>query len=228
MSASEKSEPTPEKSEETFHEPLSQTLTELLAREHEQQSLTLGEITHRIGSRGFGLLFLILSLPSALPVPAPGYSTPFGALLALLALQLLAGRSTPWLPKSSLKISLHGKFLDSMLKFASAFFAKVEIFVKPRMKWAASGVFQRLAALLVLLMACLMILPIPFTNTFPAFVIFVIGIAMTEEDGLASLVALLLAIFATCLYTVVVFLLLHYGIEGVQQLVEQAKRFLGR
>ena len=47
----------------------------------------------------FGFLLVILSLPSALPVPAPGYSIPFGILLIILAVQIILRKQTPWFPK---------------------------------------------------------------------------------------------------------------------------------
>ncbi len=47
------------------------------------EDLTLGDITTAVGERGFGILFVLLSLPSALPVPAPGFSTPFGVVIFL-------------------------------------------------------------------------------------------------------------------------------------------------
>jgi hypothetical protein len=40
--------------------------------------MTLGDIVSAVGDRGFGILFVLLSLPSALPVPAPGTARPSG------------------------------------------------------------------------------------------------------------------------------------------------------
>ncbi|MEO0888190.1 MAG: exopolysaccharide biosynthesis protein, partial [Cyanobacteria bacterium J06648_10] len=51
--------------------------------------VTLNEILEIAGERTFGFLFVLLSLPSALPIPAPGYSTPFGIVMFLLAVQLI-------------------------------------------------------------------------------------------------------------------------------------------
>ena len=82
----------------SHRENLSTALAGLLAREHSAVGLTLGEVFQRIGDRGFGLLLIVLSLPSALPIPAAGYSTPFGIIIAVLALQMLAGRTSPWIP----------------------------------------------------------------------------------------------------------------------------------
>ena len=41
--------------------------------------VTLSELLLIAEERTFGFLFVLLSLPSALPIPAPGYSIPFGA-----------------------------------------------------------------------------------------------------------------------------------------------------
>lgn len=208
-------------------ENLSSVLAGLLARDQAGGALTLGEVFKRIGDRGFGLLLIILSLPSALPVPAPGYSTPFGIVIAVLALQMLAGRSSPWLPARAAGTKLHGKFIDGMLGFFSKFFSKVEFLIRPRLLWVGSRAGRAFLGALVLIMACLMIMPIPLTNTFPAFVIFLTGIGLTEEDGLFSLFAGLLGVLATALYAVVVYFTIRFGLEGIDMLKEWIKASAG-
>jgi hypothetical protein len=81
---------------ESEHYALSADLQRVL----DEHSDTLGELRTALWDRGFGLSMLLLSLPSALPVPAPGYSTPFGIALVGLAAQMMMGRPTPWLPAS--------------------------------------------------------------------------------------------------------------------------------
>lgn len=75
-------------------------------------------------------------------------------------------------------------------------------------------------------MACLMILPIPLTNTFPAFVIFLTGIGLTEEDGFFSLGAALLGVLAVGLYAVVIYFFIHFGLEGIEMIKEAIKATL--
>ncbi len=72
-------------------------------------------------------------------------------------------------------------------------------------------------------MACLMILPIPLTNTFPAMVIFMIGIGVCERDGLFAVGATVLGILAVAFYAFVIYLLITVGVEGVQELKDWIK-----
>ena len=73
-------------------------------------------------------------------------------------------------------------------------------------------------ATVILIMAALMILPIPLTNTFPALVIFLIGMGLAEEDGLLTLLAFAVGVFAVLLYIGVIYLLLSRGPEAVDLL----------
>lgn len=206
---------------------LSETLAALIAREESGAEVTVAEVFRRIGDRGFGLLLLILSLPSALPVPAPGYSTPFGVLLALLAIQMVAGRRTPWLPAWAGKRKFSGGLVDRMVPATAKFFSKVEKLVRPRMRWVGSRAGLPFLGVLVFIMAFLMILPIPLTNTAPAMVIFLIGFGLCEEDGLFCLAAAALAIVATALYSYVLYLFAVYGLEGIERLKDAIKAAIG-
>ena len=80
------------------HHTLSEALEQLL-QNSTRGELSIGDLCSAINDKGYGLLLIILSLPSALPIPAPGYSTPFGIAIALIGIQMLGGRRTIWLPK---------------------------------------------------------------------------------------------------------------------------------
>ncbi|MEZ5278581.1 MAG: exopolysaccharide biosynthesis protein [Opitutaceae bacterium] len=198
-------------------ESLSESLKRLLVAEQDHE-ITLGEILDRVGTKGFGLLMMVLSLPSALPVPAAGYSTPFGILFVFLGIQMLIGRRKPWLPKWALRISFKPGFAEKMLAGAARSFALLERLVKPRFEWVASRPGMALMSVLVIIMACLMILPIPLTNTAPAMVIFLIGVGVSERDGLFAAAASILGVVAVAFYGFIIYLLATAGVEGVQNL----------
>ena len=86
--------------------PAESTSNRYFFEEERNEKVTLAEILTLAGERIFGFLLVILSLPSApsaFPVPAPGYSTPFGIAIFFLAVQLIMGRDYLWLPAKILK-----------------------------------------------------------------------------------------------------------------------------
>lgn len=197
------------------HQSLSGQLTDLLQREH---GFTLDELLHRMGDKGFGLFLIVLSLPSALPVPAPGYSVPFGIVLMIIAVQMLMLRTAPVLPGRFGRARVESDTAARMVAALSWFFGKVEWIIRPRMRWIASRSGRLCMGLLVACMAALMIVPIPLTNTLPAMVIFLIGVGLSEEDGLFALFACVLGICAVLLYGALVFAIITYGPEVVVQI----------
>lgn len=199
------------------HSNLSADLKELLSQ-GDERGITIGHLLQALGDRGFGLLFIILALPSALPVPAPGYSTPFGIIITILALQLMAGRQTPWLPKWASEKRIGRKVAEKLMGAAAGFFRRVEHLIKPRWEFVLARGGQFLAGILIIIMAALMILPIPLTNTAPAMVIFIIGVAMVEDDGLAMLLSCALALLAVLLYLAVFAGIGYFGLQGMEEL----------
>ncbi len=194
----------------------------------EHENLRVGSILETLGDRGFGLLLVFLSLPSALPVPAAGYSTPFGVILLLLGLQMLCGRRVPWLPGWTTRITIKRDLARKMLGAAIRFFEKIERFLKPRLAWAHGRGGLTLIGVLVCAMATLMILPIPLTNTFPAMVIFCIGVGMIEEDGYAILLAILIAALAILAYAAAFIAIIHFGVQGMEEVKDIVRGWLGR
>ncbi len=201
---------------------LSESLREAL-QVPEGEELTIGRMVDSVQEKGFGFLLLILSLPSALPIPAPGYSTPFGIVLALLGIQMIAGRSKPWLWEKGRKTRLSRKFAEGMVGAATKFLGATERFIKPRFSWVGSEFGQRILGILVVLMAGLMILPIPYTNTFPAMVIFAIGVGLCEDDGLVAALAFVIGAAAIALYAWITYLLIRFGPAIVESTIEGIK-----
>lgn len=179
--------------------------------------LTLGHFLEVLSGKGFGVLLTLLALPSALPVPAPGYSTPFGLLLVFFACQMLIGKRSPWVPTFVSERRLSRKMAETMLRGGSLFFDKTEWLIHPRLTWLTGRVGFVLAACVVLVMAGLMILPIPLTNTAPAAVIFLIGVALSEKDGLLFSLFLGLGVAVAALYAYAFSLIFYFGASGLEE-----------
>jgi hypothetical protein len=206
--------------------PLGQTLAHLLQTEN-ADGLSIREITAAVGEKGFGLLLMVMALPSALPIPAPGYSTPFGIVITLIALQMILGRQTVWIPGRLGKIRIKPSLAKTMLGSACKFLDKIERFIRPRQRWIRGRTGQAGLGIVVLCMAALMILPIPLTNTAPAMVIFLIAVGLSEEDGLLALGAFVLGCCAVVLYLGIIYLLIQQGPEAIEAIKESIKSFFG-
>lgn len=187
------------------------------------EDLTLGDIAGAVEERGFGILLTLLSLPSALPVPAPGFSTPFGVVIFLLCIQMILGRRTPWIPQWASRKVIKRSMADRTIKGAATFFALVEKFIRPRLLPITGRTAGKICCLLLLIMSGLMILPIPLTNTLPAMVIFTVGVALSERDGLALIAAFMFGAVAILVYVAAVWLIMVYGLRGMGELKEMIR-----
>lgn len=196
---------------------LKNTLLELKALA-KREPITIGTLIHKLDSKGFGVFLAILALPSALPIPAPGYSTPFGIAIGLLALQMLIGKAFVWLPSRLTKVTLGPKLLTQMLNVGTNILSKLETIIQPRLTYTNKRWFIQLIAVQVLVLACLMILPIPMTNTFPAMIIFLIAIGISENDGLICIVGAFLSILAILFYMSLLSLVAKFGIQVMDHL----------
>ncbi|MBE9017748.1 exopolysaccharide biosynthesis protein [Chroococcidiopsidales cyanobacterium LEGE 13417] len=164
--------------------------------------VTLAELLLIAGERIFGFLFVLLSLPSALPVPAPGYSIPFGLLIFLLAIQLAIGSQRPWLPQWLADRPIQLEKIRAILDRGLPWLRRIESISRPRLTYVCTSLVGRVViGIAIALMAVSMMIPIPGTNTLPAIGIFVTGFGLLDDDGAISLGGLVVCSIAAVLTT---------------------------
>ncbi|MGA7931991.1 MAG: exopolysaccharide biosynthesis protein [Kovacikia sp.] len=167
---------------------LSKDLHRFFIEEPPTNQVTLTAVLQLAGERTFGFLFVLLALPSALPVPAAGYSVPFGIVILLLAVQLIVGAKTPWLPLRLMNHAIPLSRVQGLVKSGLPWMRRIEQFSKPRMTpICTSRAGRAMIGLTIALMAISMMIPIPGTNTLPAIGIFVTGFGLLDDDGVISL-----------------------------------------
>lgn len=194
----------------------------------EQGTITVRGLLDRVSHKSFGVFLTILALPSALPLPAPGYSVPFGILLGTLGIQMMLNMEHPWFPERVLNRAVStkgsGKLVAGMVKFLSFF----ETFVRPRFgfMYSNSWLFRMLGGV-VTLCAISMIIPVPLTNTAPAMGIFFIGLGTIEEDGLFAVGGMIVAACGLILSATVLTLIAVMGWGAVDYVKEGIKQLLG-
>lgn len=192
---------------------LSTELQRFFLDEPRGDRVTLDDILSLAGERIFGFLFVLLALPSALPIPAPGYSVPFGVLLFLLAVQLITGARTPWFPERFRRQSLELKQVQGVLKAGLPWLRRIEALSRPRLTPVCTSLPGRVViGLAIALMSISMMIPIPLTNTLPAMGIFVTGFGLLDDDGAISLAGLVLCVMGATLTTSV----LMFGYTAVK------------
>ena len=155
-----------------------------------------------VGEHSMLLLCIILTIPFLTPIPLPGVSTIFGAIIMLIAAGIILNR-LPWLPRQVLDRPISSEQLGKVMQRGSQLSAKIERFVKPRLSvLSATTTVNRVNGLLLLLGGTMLILPLPFiplSNMIPGYGILFLAIGMLQRDGLMILLGYLLNV-ATLLY----------------------------
>jgi hypothetical protein len=204
---------------------LSETLDSVFSEDRDKT--TIGSIVDELEQHGMAIVLILFAIPSALPIPAAGYSTLLSLPLLAIGASFLMGRETIWFPeKIRLKEFDPGSFKSAkkwMMKIARI----VELFSKPRLKWLSSTrTAQIFLGVLICALAAFMAIPIPGTNTAPAGGIFLIGFGLLEEDGLFVGAGILYSIAAVALASVIVVYVTIYGIEGYEMVKEYIKSLI--
>ena len=164
---------------------LSEELGELQARAS-ARAVTLREVIYILRGRAYLLLVLLLALPFLTPLPLPGFSVPFGLAIGAIALRLTLGQR-PWLPMRLQRKELPAGFFSKLFAVAARILRFLEKFLRPRLAaLTGTALLNQLHALLMLTaaLALLLPLPIPFSNSFPAWSILLLAAGLLERDGL--------------------------------------------
>ncbi len=181
----------------TKEPPLSEKLRLLVAEEGEG-GMTLNRLLERTGAGGYDLLVILLALPFTTPIPLPGLSTLLGAVILFLAGRAVLGLPL-WLPRF-----LGGRIIPAdrqqrILGASLTLLRLLEKLAKPRYcTWVRSRGGILFHHLIIILLASLLLLPlpIPFSNTLPAYGIILITASMLESDGILIWLGDLVALFA--------------------------------
>ena len=164
--------------------PFSAELAALAARFGERTVL-VGDLFAATQGRGINLLLILIALPFLTPVPLPGFSIPFGLVVAVIGVRLALGRA-PWLPEKLLARALPAGFLPKVLAAAGRIVRFLERFLRPRLGFFHSrAVFGQLAGVIIALSGLLLVLPlpVPFSNGFPGWTVLLFAAAALTRDG---------------------------------------------
>lgn len=160
---------------------LSQILDEI-SNDETRKRVSVADLLAVMSERAIGALLLLFALPNALPAP-PGTSSILGLPLVYLAAQMMLGR-LPWLPAFIASRSMSREDFAATIARATPLIARAEKLLKPRFSLVVGPVAERLVGALCLILAIVLLLPIPLGNMLPAFAICLIALGVLERDGL--------------------------------------------
>jgi hypothetical protein len=146
---------------------------------------TLASLEEVFADKSFAIIFLLLMILPATPLPTGGITHVFEVIVILLCLELLIGRQTPWLPDKwkhmSLGKTLTGKVIPVIMKWIRWF----EQHSSPRGRQVFNApLIPRLLALLIMIFTTGALLSPPFSglDTLPSLGVVIISLAIILED----------------------------------------------
>ncbi len=151
-------------------------LNRLLEQESE---ITLGNLVDSAGEQTYGLLVLLMALPSLVPGINLGAAPMGGVGIMVTGIQMVLGKQRPWLPERLRGQPIHKgrmkKALTTLEGYLERFGGRRE---------GRRALDQRWMGFVVAWMGLLLCLPapLPFGNQLPAVILIVLGAGLLEEQ----------------------------------------------
>ncbi|MCA3449389.1 MAG: exopolysaccharide biosynthesis protein [Rhodobacter sp.] len=165
-------------------QPQRKRLSELLdeiGSDETRTRISVSDLLVAMEGRATGALLLLFALPNVLPTP-PGTSGILGLPLVYLSAQMMLGR-LPWLPPLIANRSMSRDDFAQTISRATPLLARAEKLLKPRLSFLVKDRAQNVIGAVCLLLAVVLMLPIPLGNMLPAVAISLISLGVLERDG---------------------------------------------
>jgi hypothetical protein len=162
----------------------SEILAEIPQNKDLEGHLTYQYILQALGKRAFGMALLFFSLPSILPFSVmPGVSVVFSLPIAIFAFQMIFARKSLWLPKTISNNTISHKKVSKIINGVMPYLIKLELLSKPRWALMTCRIMEIINGIIILCLAILLMLPIPFSNFIFGGSIVIFGLGISEKDG---------------------------------------------
>lgn len=181
----------------------------VLQKMAKEKTLSMEDILHILSGKGRPLILILLSLPFCQPIQIPGFSIPFGLMIAFLGLRIGFGHAV-WLPQKLLNMKVDSKTLIKITDWASLLLKKMKRWTYPRLTWFCQSPLMEKANGIVISMLGILLalpLPIPLSNLTAAWSIFFIALGILEDDGLFVTIGYLISLLTLIFFLVIAFIL---------------------
>lgn len=178
-------------------------MLQALAQDDSRDRISVGDLLEALGDRALAALLFVFAVPNVLPVP-PGTSSILGAPLVFLAAQLTFGRR-PWLPAVMTRRTMTRSDFATLVRRIGPWLARAERLLRPRALALSSPPMEYFVGVVCLLLAIVLVLPVPLGNMLPALAISLLALGVLERDGLWILAGLATAAVSAVVVSGVVF-----------------------
>lgn len=176
------------------HQPtISDLLEQIASRIEQDQSLSIGTIEAVAGRRLAGPLLFFPAMLVVSPLSLVPTLPSFVAILTILvAVQIVLGRKTIWLPQKIRSARLSPERASKALGFIKPAARLLDRVSRPRLEILTAELGQRLVALVCILVALTMppMELVPGASTTAGTVLAALGLSLTTRDGVLLLLAL--------------------------------------
>jgi hypothetical protein len=145
--------------------------------------VSIATIRDALGDRSFAALLFFFAVINLIPLP-PGASAFLGVPLLIVSAQMVYGSKRVWLPRILVNRTISAETFRSLMERVIPRLIRIERLIRPRYWpfWRRRG--DRVIGIIALVMAISVTLPIPLGNWLPAFSTALLGLSLSERDGI--------------------------------------------
>lgn len=150
-----------------------------------RQPKTLLSLDRVFAEKSFAVTFAMLMAFSALPIPTGGLSHAFGLVAALIALQILVGRRSLWVPQRWQDLKINRGMQERLIPALIRLIRWLEKYSRPRFTHILrSALTIRLYGLAVFVFSASVAVSPPFSglDTLPAMGVVLMSLSVILED----------------------------------------------
>lgn len=170
-------------------EPTSQLLSKLLQSLPNKGDVSIDSLVRHMKRRSFGGVLLLLTIVALLP----GISFFAGAAMIIPAVQMILGYRAPRLPRFIRERKIEVDAVRSVGDFVVPWVERAERFIKPRWTALTYQPFPMIVGVLTISLACVIVIPLPFSNLPPFLALSCLSLGLLARDGLLILLGLLMS-----------------------------------
>jgi hypothetical protein len=161
--------------------PASVLLLELAARA-DRCPVSLSDIIEIAGRRTHATILAIVTLPEVLPLPIVGVSSVLAIPIILVSAHMAIFGAATGIPTAIAKRPIPQRLVTAIATRGARILRWVEAISRPRLRQLADQ--DRLLALMCLVLAVVIAMPIPFGNLLPGICVLLMALGMLQRDGL--------------------------------------------